>query len=133
MSDSPEYGIWRQMMKRCTYKKYKYFDRYGGRGIKVCDRWLEFENFIVDMGPRPSKNHQIDRIDNNGNYQPENCRWTTQINNARNKSNSKWWYINGIRYDSIRDAVKQIGVCASTIRRRVENGTAGYWADYKYE
>lgn len=133
MSDSPEYGIWRQMIKRCTYNKYKDFHRYGGRGIKVSDRWLKFENFIEDMGRRPSVNHQIDRIDNNGNYQKGNCRWTSQENNAKNKSNSKWWYINEIRYDSIRSAAKQIGVCASSIRRRIENGVVGYRSVCKYE
>lgn len=82
----PEYGIWAHIKERCTNPKVKCWDNYGGRGIKVCDRWLNnFDNFYADMGKRPSPEYQIDRIDNNGNYEPNNCHWALHIDNARNK------------------------------------------------
>ena len=85
-SNLPEYGVYKTMISRCTNTNRHNYYRYGGRGIKVCDRWLEsFENFYEDMGERPSKKHQIDRIDNNGNYEPSNCRWILLYENAINK------------------------------------------------
>ena len=71
---TPEYKSWAQMKQRCTNRKLKDWPRYGGRGIRFCKRWLRFENFLVDMGLKPSRHHSIDRIDNDGNYNPKNCR-----------------------------------------------------------
>ena len=79
--------LWRNMIWRCEKPYYK---NYHGRGIKVCDRWLNsFENFLSDMGDRPYDDYQLDRIDNDGNYEPENCRWTTRSENCKNKKNPK--------------------------------------------
>jgi len=78
------YKIWSTMKCRCLNEKSKFYNRYGGRGIKVCDRWMEFKNFYEDMGDKP-KDLELDRIDNNGNYEPLNCRWVTHKENCNNR------------------------------------------------
>ena len=84
--DIPGYNSWCSMKKRCYNPNISDFKNYGGRGIKVCDRWRDsFDNFYEDMGPKPTPDHQIDRIDNDGNYEPGNCRWTTRSENQHNK------------------------------------------------
>lgn len=110
-SNSPEYNCYHHMIKRCYDKNNSAYQYYGARGIKVCDRWLEsFENFYEDMGDRPSSQYSIDRIDNNGNYEPNNCRWSTQseqvINSRRILSKSGYKYIHntgkGYRVEVLR-------------------------------
>lgn len=82
----PEYEIWRGAIARCTNPQRHDFKYYGGRGIKICDRWRHsFQNFLADMGPRPSPQHSIDRINNDGDYEPDNCRWVTWKEQAANR------------------------------------------------
>lgn len=83
MCHTREYKIWAGMLVRCAVDHPKYSAHFG-RGIKVCERWSKFENFISDMGQRPSSNHSIDRINNDGDYEPNNCRWATSKEQTRN-------------------------------------------------
>jgi hypothetical protein len=84
-SYTPEYTVWRNMRFRCTNPNHPSYKDYGGRGIVVCEEWLKsFSAFIRDMGSRPSDDHELNRINNNGNYEPGNCRWTTRLINVRN-------------------------------------------------
>lgn len=79
------YLTWSNMKRRCANPKDRSYSDYGGRGIAVCERWHTFENFLTDMGERPSDKHQLDRIDNDGNYEPGNCRWATKQEQMRNR------------------------------------------------
>lgn len=86
---SPEWRVWQGMKSRCLNPKNSRFSDYGGRGIQVCPRWQHsFENFLTDMGERPSSEHSLDRKDGDGNYEPNNCRWATRIEQCRNKRNN---------------------------------------------
>lgn len=91
MTGTPEHEVWRSMLKRCTHPRNKEWKNYGGRGVRICDRWLGrdgFAHFIADMGARPVGT-SIDRIDVNGNYEPANCRWATTKEQARNTRATK--------------------------------------------
>jgi hypothetical protein len=120
----PEYEIWRGMRRRCYEPKNKGYQRYGKRGIRVCDRWLGrngFENFFKDMGPRPSTKHSVDRHpNNNGNYAPDNCRWATQQEQMRNTRVNFYIEYAGKRLLAI-DWEKIVGIKWRTIRYRIQN------------
>lgn len=89
LTGTKEHKAWDSMIQRCTNKNDKDFNRYGGRGIKVCESWIKsFEEFLSNMGNAPSKKHSLDRIDVDGNYEPSNCRWADAKTQASNKRNS---------------------------------------------
>jgi len=121
MSFTPEYNTWVLMKGRCLNPNNQDYAHYGMRGIKVCDRWLNsFENFFVDMGKRPSPKHTIERIDNNGNYEPKNCEWATRKKQSNNrgcnhyitfqeqtKTLAQWSEISGISYGALKGRLKR--------------------------
>lgn len=87
---SPEYRAWSHVKNRCLNTNDPNYQRYGGRGISVCERWLQsFPNFLADMGRKPTPAHSIDRIDNDGNYEPGNCRWATKAQQSANTSRNR--------------------------------------------
>ena len=88
---SKTYVSWLHVIQRCTNPNDKRYKDYGGRGIKVCKRWMKFENFLEDMGEPPTDEHSINRIDNDGNYCKENCEWSTRKEQGRNKRNNLYF------------------------------------------
>jgi hypothetical protein len=119
---SPEYASYRTMISRCYDTNVGHFHLYGGRGIKVCDRWREsFDNFLADMGPRPSLEHTLDRINNDGNYEPSNCRWATRLEQARNKRTAVFLTYEG-QTMSIAEWARKLEIPRYHITRRLKRG-----------
>lgn len=120
LTNTREYVVWCGMIARCEYPKHKGFRYYGARGIRVCDRWRNsFEAFLEDMGEPPTARHVIDRYpDNDGNYEPGNCRWATVKQNANNTRRTRWVEYGGIRL-SVTQWAERIGMNAYTLRNRI--------------
>lgn len=115
----PEYRVWAGMRSRCEDPNSKAWENYGGRGIKVCDRWQSFESFYADMGSRPSDDHQIDRIDNEAGYGPDNCRWATRIENSSNRRNTVYVEWRG-ETDTIPGWARRIGMSEAVLWMRIQ-------------
>lgn len=119
---TPEYVVWCKMKERCDNPRATRYDLYGGRGIKVCERWASsFPNFLADMGPRPSRHHSIDRIDVNGGYYPENCRWATRVEQARNTRSNRLIEFRG-ETKTLTEWAELIGLGVSTLSLRLSAG-----------
>jgi hypothetical protein len=110
------------MFTRCYNKKSKKYNRYGGRGITVCKEWEDFRVFLSDMGKKPSSRHSIDRKNNDGNYEPENCRWATQKQQQRNKSTNKKISYDGVGYESLSQLSEKLGISVGTLHQRINCG-----------
>ncbi|MHB1098433.1 MAG: hypothetical protein ACYCZR_02645 [Burkholderiales bacterium] len=119
-----EYKTWLGMKRRCYDIRYKDYPNWGGRGIQVCDKWREsFEQFLADMGARPPGKYSIDRINPDGNYAPENCRWATiQEQGAENKRNLKAIEIDGIEFASLKAACKHFNQGYTMVVERIKSG-----------
>lgn len=115
------YWTWRHILSRCYKPQTAQYRNYGGRGIIVCERWHKFENFFSDMGHPPSPNHSIDRIDNNGNYEPSNCRWATPKEQGNNTRANKVLFFNGESL-TLTQWSEKAGLSMSTVSRRIQRG-----------
>lgn len=116
----PLYSVWKGMKQRCYNPNTIAYHRYGGRGIFICERWHTFENFSQDMGKRP-EGMTIDRIDNDGPYSPENCRWVTQKENMRNNGSVRFVDIEGITY-KVCELAEKANLKRETIISRANKG-----------
>lgn len=121
MSKAPEYGVWAQMLERCCNQKCRGYENYGGRGISVCRQWHKFEQFYADMGPRPSGEHSIDRIDNDGNYEPANCRWATRQEQMNNCRRNRRVTIDGVTL-TMSQWIRRRGLSTDTVYHRMACG-----------
>lgn len=120
-SESPEYRVWANMMQRCYVESSDRYKQYGGRGIRVCERWHLAANFLADMGPRPSPEHSIERTDNDADYSPKNCIWATAQQQQRNTTRTSKIQFRGESW-CLTDLEAEFGVSRSTIRRRLRLG-----------
>lgn len=115
------YRIWRCMKNRCMDSKNKNYSLYGGRGISVCERWMNFACFREDMGEPTTESHSIDRINGNGNYEPGNCRWATPKMQGQNKKGTIWITIKG-KTKCLTEWCQHFGIARGTIHSRHSNG-----------
>ena len=126
MSGTPEHNAWMSMKSRCFNPNNKYYSDYGGRGITVCDRWLNsVENFLADMGSRPTAKHSIDRIDNDGDYCPDNCKWSTQTEQVNNRRSNRLITIDDVTL-TIAQWAKKMGFGKKVIGDRLKLG----WSEF---
>lgn len=123
-TNTPEFKAWRSIIDRCTNPNIEHFHNYGGRGITICERWMTFENFYSDVGNRPSPDHSIERINNNGNYEPSNCKWATRTEQANNRRTNRLIEYKGQTLTAA-EAARLTGIPVRTIRQRLRRG----WTD----
>ena len=121
MAYSREYAAWANMLYRCKNPNAAQYSRYGGRGIQVCSSWEKFENFIKDMGMRPSEHHSLDRIDVNGDYRPENCRWADLKTQNRNRRNTRHYFYKGETL-SLPDLIEKYNLPKDRTLNRIRRG-----------
>jgi hypothetical protein len=121
MSKTSEYSLWEGMIARCTVPSRINYADYGGRGIKVSEEWRSFEKFYEDMGRRPSRRYSLDRINNDGDYCKENCKWSTRKEQSRNTSRSVHVTYKD-RTMCIEDWAKELGTRSGTIKGRLKGG-----------
>lgn len=121
MKLTPEYAVWKQMRQRCSNPNNHAFQHYGGRGIAVCDRWQSFENFLADMGSRPSPKHSLERKDNLLGYSPGNVKWSTKSEQMRNTRVNHILTARGIS-QCLAAWAELAGIAESTIRKRCRLG-----------
>ena len=115
---TPEYIAWHNMVSRCRKEDHPSYPEYGGRGIDVCDLWLDFEPFFENVGPRPSKAHSLDRIDNNRGYAPGNVRWALGSEQHNNKRSNRYLTHNG-RTLTMKQWAETTGIKYKTIEQRL--------------
>lgn len=119
---SPEYSAWRSMRCRCHNPDYFGYKNYGARGIVVCERWRDsFENFLADMGERPSPDHSLDRNDNSGPYSPENCVWATAREQINNRRNTRFLTLDGVT-KPLTEWARDLNISRQTIASRIRYG-----------
>ncbi len=122
LSRTPEYRAWQTMRLRCTVPTNPAYARYGGRGIRVCERWLHsVEAFLEDMGPKPSPAHELDRRDNDGHYEPGNCRWVLRKVNDRNRRSNRLLEFGGEALP-IAEWCERLGLRRDTVWKRLATG-----------
>lgn len=124
LARNPEYANWRAMITRCTDPKAEGFEHYQRFGISVCEQWQGkdgYLNFLADMGPRPSAEYSLDREDNDGNYEPGNCRWATDIQQNRNRRNNRLLTYSG-RTQCAAAWAEELGINVFTMRKRLASG-----------
>ena len=119
--ETAEYRAWAAMLSRCNNEDHRAFKNYGARGIRVCERWSRYEAFLEDMGRRPSDKHSIDRIDNDGDYCPENCKWSTPIEQNRNNRNARLLTLRG-KTMTATEWSYETGIGRETIYARLKRG-----------
>lgn len=118
MCYTPEYNAWKAMKLRCNNPNNHNYYNYGARGISVCERWTEFESFMEDMGPRPSPDHSLERINNEEGYAPNNCRWAMKEEQAQNRRVTLKADVNGVRV-AISKLARECGISPSTMAFRI--------------
>lgn len=122
-SKSRTFRIWKNAIYRCHTESCPQFNRYGGRGIKVCQQWRDsFECFLIDMGEPPSPNHTLDRIDNDGDYCPANCRWATQGQQLRNRGGYNVYLEHDGHRLTVSEWAERLGIHHGTLRKRIQMG-----------